>query len=154
AAADRPGPGVFEGPAHPHPRRGHLRARRRVGVHRPAGAGRLDQGSNRLPDRPSPFHRAARSPDRGIPRGAHRRDRTPRRVAGGGRFIPPPACPSVLPVPPAVSALPITWPAFQRARNGVLAAFFLALAFSISCSQALLAVLFVLVLPWATAFRT
>jgi O-antigen ligase len=57
-------------------------------------------------------------------------------------------------VTPAVSTLPTTGPAFQRARNGVLAAFFLALAFSISCSQALLAVLFVLVLPWATAFRT
>jgi O-antigen ligase len=45
-------------------------------------------------------------------------------------------------------------PAMVRVRNGALAAFFVALGFSISCSQALLTFLFVLVLPWATALRT
>lgn len=40
-----------------------------------------------------------------------------------------------------------------RLRDGFLAAFFVALAFSITCSQTLLALLFALLLPWRTALR-
>jgi len=46
------------------------------------------------------------------------------------------------------------WPRGWRLRDALLTGFFAALAFSISGSQALLAALFLLVLPWASAARS
>ncbi|MGH7321194.1 MAG: hypothetical protein ACRELA_16420, partial [Candidatus Rokuibacteriota bacterium] len=43
---------------------------------------------------------------------------------------------------------------FPAIREWLLAAFFIALAFSISASQILLALLFLLVLPWRSALRS
>ncbi len=55
-----------------------------------------------------------------------------------------------------VQPLPLsrTREVLPMARDGALAAFFVALAFSISASQILLTLLFLLVLPWGSALRT
>lgn len=49
--------------------------------------------------------------------------------------------------------LPPAWETFRLVREALLAAFFVTLAFSISASQILLTLLFVLVLPWATVIQ-
>ncbi len=65
--------GLPEGSAHPDPRRGHVRPRRRERVPRPAGALRADEGAHRARHRPSAGDGQERRPRGRGARWAHRR---------------------------------------------------------------------------------
>ena len=84
APTDRDRPGAAARPADPDPRRGHQRARHRIGATGPAGHRSPDAGPHRAGDRPPARHRARCRRDPGAGRRADRRAGHPRRALRAG----------------------------------------------------------------------
>ena len=79
-AAHRDRPGRAQGPAHPHPRRGHVGPRHGVGAAHPGGLRAADGGPHDHRHRASPVDDPASRPDPGLRAWPHRRAWHPRRA--------------------------------------------------------------------------